>query len=33
MSDDDPKQALKNAIVEWQKNHNVKDGDQMLAAV
>ena len=33
MSDDDPKQALKNAILEWQKKHNVKDADPMLAAV
>ena len=33
MSDDDPKQALKNAILEWQKKYNVKDGDPMLAAV
>ena len=33
MSDDDPKQALKNAILEWQKKYNVKDADPMLAAV
>ena len=33
MSDDDPKQALRNAILEWQKKHNVKDADPMLAAV
>ena len=33
MSDDDPKQALKNAISEWRKKYGVQDGDPMLAAV
>ena len=39
MSDDDPKpaldpkQALKNAILEWRKKYGVQDGDPMLAAV
>jgi len=39
MSDDDPKpaldpkQALKNAILEWRKKYSVQDGDPMLAAV
>lgn len=39
MSDDeskqplDPKQALKNAILEWRKKYAVQDGDPMLAAV
>ena len=33
MSDDDPKLALKNAILEWRKKYSVQDGDPMLAAV
>jgi hypothetical protein len=33
MSDDDPKLALKNAILEWRKKYGVQDGDPMLAAV
>jgi len=33
MSEADPKQALKNAILEWQKKYNVQDGDPTLAAV
>ena len=33
MSEPDPKQALKNAILEWQKKYAVQDGDPMLAAV
>ena len=33
MSNEDPKQALKNAVLEWRKKHNVQDGDPMLAAV
>jgi hypothetical protein len=30
---DDPKVALKNAILEWRKKYGVQDGDPMLAAV
>jgi hypothetical protein len=33
MSNEDPKQALKNAILEWRKKYAVQDGDPMLAAV
>jgi len=33
MSEADPKEALKNAILEWQKKYNVQDGDPTLAAV
>ena len=33
MSTDDPKLALKNAILEWRKKYSVQDGDPMLAAV
>ena len=33
MSEADPKQALKNAILEWRKKYSVQDGDPMLAAV
>jgi len=33
MSTDDPKLALKNAILEWRKKYGVQDGDPMLAAV
>src|SRR5580765_7932065 len=33
MSTDDPKLALKNAILEWRKKYAVQDGDPMLAAV
>ncbi|HTS18495.1 MAG TPA: hypothetical protein VMP11_13055 [Verrucomicrobiae bacterium] len=33
MSEIDPKQALKNAILEWRKKYNVQDSDPMLAAV
>jgi hypothetical protein len=33
MSDDDSKQALQNAILEWQQKYNVTDGDPLLAAV
>jgi hypothetical protein len=33
MSAEDPKQALKNAILEWRKKYMVQDGDPMLAAV
>src|SRR5207247_1517941 len=33
MSTDDPKFALKNAILEWRKKYAVQDGDPMLAAV
>ncbi len=33
MSEADPKQALKNAILEWRKKYSVQDDDPMLAAV
>jgi len=33
MTAEDPKQALKNAILEWRKKYAVQDGDPMLAAV
>ena len=33
MSKEDPRQALKNAILEWRKKYAVQDGDPMLAAV
>jgi hypothetical protein len=33
MSETDPKQALKDAILEWRKKYGVQDGDPMLAAV
>ena len=33
MSETDPKQALKDAILEWRKKYAVQDGDPMLAAV
>jgi hypothetical protein len=33
MSTEDPKQALKYAILEWRKKYTVQDGDPMLAAV
>jgi hypothetical protein len=33
VSNDDPKLALKNAILEWRKKYSVQDGDPMLAAV
>ena len=33
MSEADPKEALKNAIMQWQKKYNVQDGDPTLAAV
>lgn len=33
MSADDPKLALKNAILEWRRRYAVQDGDPMLAAV
>jgi hypothetical protein len=30
---DDPKVALKNAVLEWRKKYGIQDGDPMLAAV
>ena len=33
MSNEDPKQALKTAVLEWQKKHGVQDGDPILAAL
>ena len=33
MSTDDPKLALKNAVLEWRKKYAVQDGDPMLAAL
>ena len=33
MSNEDPKQALRNAVLEWRKKYGVQDGDPMLAAI
>ena len=33
MSNGEPKQALKNAVLEWRKKHGVQDSDPLLAVV